>query len=668
MRYISCYILASILGISFLMGNASKTKDSLLNIVNNSTDLSQQIATYRNLADVYFEKPEEVHYLNKLYLTAKEAKDKNNMFDALSDLAFIYIKSYKADSAVYYMQTLEQAGEAKETLPHLSYLRMRLFEARIRNNEREKAIEEELAALSGKKRDKYNIYTEIEQAFSTGYALYSKENFKEANPYLKTAYEMACELPYKEGHALRIHVMWIYANTLNYLDEGEKFIKYMEDILEQYKSYYELYYARQRPFYNIHVIYLQCYTSLFIRTDILPKDKIDYYFRKIIQMSASVTNPIDKYNYFLGMNNYYLYKEDYPNALATNDSLIKYASITSPSNIPGLLDISSQIYEAMGDYGNALKYHKLSVQEKDSITSSKLEQQINELQVKYDVDKLSYKNSQLENRNKFILLIALCSILFLTVGVCIYLYYDLKRERRMKTTLHNLNKKAEESEKLKIAFINSMCHEIRTPLNAIVGFSDIIADATISDEESKREYSKLITLNSQLLTSLIEHLFIVANLDSSKEESLPCEMVNIKDICAQEMKKVKQQAKEEINYQLELPEEDFFISTNQQYLSLVIESLLNNANKFTDKGSITLKMGLDKAQNRVQIDVTDTGCGIPADKQEVVFQRFTKLDSFAQGQGLGLYLSRLIINRLSGSIFIDPSYTVGTRMIIRLPI
>lgn len=667
MRYISCYILVSILGISCLIGSVSTTKDSLLNIANNSTELSQQIATYRNLADLYFEKPEEVHYLNKLYLTAKEAKDKNNMFDALYDLAFIYIKSCKVDSAVYYMQTLEQAGEAKETLPYLSYLRTRLFEARIRNNEREKAIAEELAALSSKKEDKYNIYTEIEQAFSTGYALYSKENFKEANPYLETAYKLTCKLPYKEGYDFRIHTMWIYANTFNYLDEGEKFIKYMEDILQQHKNYYELYYARQRPFYNIHVIYLQCYTSLLMRADILPEDKVDYYFRKITQMNASVTNPIDKYNCFLGMNNYYLSKEDYPNALATNDSLIKYASITGPSNIPGLLDISSQIYEAIGDYKNALKYHKLSVQEKDSIASSKLEQQINELQVKYNVDKLSYKNSQLENRNKLILLIALCSILFLTVGVCIYLYYDLKRERRMKTTLHNLNKKAEESEKLKIAFINSMCHEIRTPLNAIVGFSDIITDTTICDEENKREYSKLITLNSQLLTSLIEHLFVVANLDSSKE-SLPCEMVNIKDICAQEMKKMKQQAKEKINYQLELPEEDFFISTNQQYLSLVIESLLNNANKFTDKGSITLKIVLDETQNCVQIDVIDTGCGIPADKQEVVFQRFTKLDSFVQGQGLGLYLSRLIINRLSGSIFIDPSYTAGTHMIIRLPI
>lgn len=667
MRYILCLILTSILGLYCALGKTSTPKDSLLDIINNSTDLSQPIAAYRNLADLYFEEPEENHYLNKMYLAAKRAGDKNNMFDALSDLAFSYIKNNETDSAKYCMHILEQNGNPEETMPYLTFIRMRLFEGRLRNNEAEEAIKEELAYLNAETTDKNNIYTQIEQSFATGYALYNKDKYSESGSYLKTAYKLACQLPYKEGERLRTFTMWCYASTLNYLDEGAKFVEYIENALVEYQKYYELYYAGHRPFYNMNVRYLQCYTALLMRIDILPKDKVDFYYNKITRMSTEVTDAIDKYNCFFGMNNYFLFTKDYVNALATNDSLIKYAQIVGPSNIPGLLDISSQIYEEMGDYKNAFIYHKLYVQKRDSLTSSELHGQLNELQVKYEVDRLSYVNSKLENENKRIMLITLASVLLLAVGVCFYLYYNLKRERRMKKALHELNKKAEESEKLKTAFINSMCHEIRTPLNAIVGFSGIITDVTIDDEEAKKEYYDLITQNSQMLTSLIDHLFVVANLDSS-EELLPCETVNIKNICKLEMNKAEQQAKPGITYQLELPAEDIFISTNEQYLSLVIENLLNNANKFTEKGHITLRMWLDKAQSRLRIDITDTGCGIPVEKQELVFHRFSKLDEFVQGNGLGLYLSRLIVSRLSGTIFVDSSYTGGTRLVIYLPV
>ena len=134
------------------------------------------------------------------------------------------------------------------------------------------------------------------------------------------------------------------------------------------------------------------------------------------------------------------------------------------------------------------------------------------------------------------------------------------------------------------------------------------------------------------------------------------------------MDKVERWSRVGIIYHLELPEGEIFVSTNELYLSLVIENLLDNANKFTDSGSITLKMRLGKAQSKLRIEVTDTGCGIPPEKREEIFLCFIKLDEFAQGNGLGLYLSRLIIKRLSGNIFVDSSYTEGTRMVICLSV
>ena len=123
-----------------------------------------------------------------------------------------------------------------------------------------------------------------------------------------------------------------------------------------------------------------------------------------------------------------------------------------------------------------------------------------------------------------------------------------------------------------------------------------------------------------------------------------------------------------IIYHLELPEGEIFVSTNELYLSLVIENLLDNANKFTDSGSITLKMRLDKAQSKLRMEVTDTGCGIPTAKREEIFMCFITLDEFTQGNGLGFYLSRLIIKRLSGNILVDSSYTEDTRMVICLSV
>ena len=109
------------------------------------------------------------------------------------------------------------------------------------------------------------------------------------------------------------------------------------------------------------------------------------------------------------------------------------------------------------------------------------------------------------------------------------------------------------------------------------------------------------------------------------------------------MDKVERWSRVGIIYHLELPEGEIFVSTNELYLSLVIENLLDNANKFTDSGSITLKMRLDKEQSKLRIEVTDTGCGIPPEKREENFLCFIKLVGFEQGNGFGVYLRRLII-------------------------
>ena len=122
------------------------------------------------------------------------------------------------------------------------------------------------------------------------------------------------------------------------------------------------------------------------------------------------------------------------------------------------------------------------------------------------------------------------------------------------------------------------------------------------------------------------------------------------------------------NYQIEGDKSNDLIYSDPNHFGIIITHLLNNANKFTDQGSITLSYQPEEEGKIMCISVTDTGCGIPADKSEWIFERFTKNDDFIPGSGLGLYLCRLITQRLNGSLKLDTSYTGGARFVLRLPI
>ena len=145
-----------------------------------------------------------------------------------------------------------------------------------------------------------------------------------------------------------------------------------------------------------------------------------------------------------------------------------------------------------------------------------------------------------------------------------------------------------------------MCHEIRTPLNSIVGFSEIILDEDC-DDESKAEFRELIKTNAGVLTSLVDDMLVVANLDSSRE-LLPCEVVNVSDICREEFGKFEQRNRKPVKYVLNVPEEEVVCSTNAKHLSIVLENLLSNACKFTEEGCITLELLKSDSPDGIRIE------------------------------------------------------------------
>lgn len=253
--------------------------------------------------------------------------------------------------------------------------------------------------------------------------------------------------------------------------------------------------------------------------------------------------------------------------------------------------------------------------------------------------------------------------------VSLYFYYHTKKLKDelevSEGALREAKDRAEESSRLKSAFFANMSHEIRTPLNAIVGFSDVLSAGGASEEE-QRGYFEIIRTNSDLLLRLINDILDVSRLEADRV-ILSLESCNVVQICQQVVASVAQARRSTNQFLFECEREVVEMRTDVQRLQQVVINLLSNADKFTKEGTITLKLELDTARNVAVFSVTDTGCGIPLDKQKRVFERFEKLNEYVQGTGLGLSICKLTVEKWGGEIWIDPAYTDGARFMFTHP-
>ena len=212
-----------------------------------------------------------------------------------------------------------------------------------------------------------------------------------------------------------------------------------------------------------------------------------------------------------------------------------------------------------------------------------------------------------------------------------------------------------------------MTHEIRTPLNAISGFSQILTmdDASIT-AEMRDDMCQRIMDSTRMLTNILDDLILISDYESRTEKS-PTEDCLIASITDQAIDAVRPLVADGVTIESQssiAPEQ--IIKTTPIIIQNILAKLLENAAKFTTQGHITLTT--DYADGQLHMAVTDTGPGIPADKHIYVFKRFTKLDSFSQGAGLGLSVARLLAEHLGGTVTIDANYQDGAKFDVIIPI
>ena len=382
---------------------------------------------------------------------------------------------------------------------------------------------------------------------------------------------------------------------------------------------------------------------------------------------------------YLRTKSFYYWKEkDYRHALSAVNLALKINRDLDK------LEMKKAVLQSSGQLQEAVTIYEEIINKTETINTDAFDRQIEQLRVLNDLNDLEKQDRELKLKSEqealkqkqivvsIGLLLVLMGLLYMLWRIYMHtkrLRNELLQEKDSLTAsekqLRVVTKEAEAANKKKSAFIANISHEIRTPLNAIVGFSELISDESISAGE-KKEFFSIINNNSYLLLNLINDILDLSRLESGNMKFI-IEKTSLSDCCRNALASVEHRVFPGVQLTYTPSEDPLHIQTDSIRLQQLLINLLTNACKFTKEGEINLSYQIDEDKQHVRITVTDTGCGIPEDKQKVIFERFEKVDEYAQGTGLGLSISQTIIEHLGGSIQLDPTYKHGARFIVLHP-
>ena len=332
-------------------------------------------------------------------------------------------------------------------------------------------------------------------------------------------------------------------------------------------------------------------------------------------------------------------------------------------------ELRIKLYRMMGEEEKALEEVNRRRDLHDSLNSNMLFESINEINTEMGINRLNEQATK--ERERWLAAV----IVLLAVALGLIVWRHLTR-RRYQARLVKKNKEleialdhAQESDRMKTAFIEHVSHEIRTPLNVITGFVQIISNSAYElDDEERDQMMNDISKNTMEITNIVNEL-----LEMAQDESIAhyeCnDDVRLNQLCQSVINQTTllSDGRIEVTFNSQLNNQ-YVLRTNRQALNKILSQLLKNAVKFTEKGMVELKIRERIANGGIEFSITDTGVGIAEEHQEKIFERFYKVDPFKQGLGLGLTMSRRIAELLGGTLDIDKEYKKGARFVLVLPI
>ena len=603
--------------------------DSLLTLLPQTHDAAGRERIYVLLADLSGDSLElAAPYWEAALAEAHKAGDTYGCKDALDFLVRKFADRDTRRAEKYIALSDSILPGSRHALFRSSLYAYYLWKQMNDNNSIE-TVTRALEELKGKNYDRLTPEERIEWEFLTGLAIdfssvttEAYDNIAKAIPYVERALENLRKYPLEE----RLHLEKICHDELSdlyMLCKDKRAEEQIGQCIDLHRKWLAMDDRFERPHRDTTGYMMRAYAKMVYLRDLISRDKLNEYYQKCIGLARARGDMAEIYS---TSARYYQCTGDYERAVAYIDSTITaYKSKGIKADLAPIYATQSYLYEKMGDYKNALKAVRTTNNIRFNERVEEAQSSLAEMQTLFEVGRLEFEKSRLTGRIRFIALLAGGILVLLLIGWSVYQYVMVRQLKQIRRQLTDANeeitrqsRRAMESEKMKTAFINSMCHEIRTPLNAINGFSDLLLEGD-HDHDTRREFREQIWASTTALTTLLENMLELSRL------------------------------------------------VNETYMTRVIDNLLQNAAKFTAAGSVTVCCDKDDRTRKLRIRVTDTGIGIAPDKQEWVFDRFTKVDSFKPGSGIGLYLCRLIVTRLGGAIRVCPDYRAGCCIEITLP-
>ena len=652
--------------------------DSLLTLLPKTPDAADRGRIYVQLADLSGDSLElAAPYWEAALAEAHKAGDTYGCKDALDFLVRKFADRDTRRAEKYIALSDSILPGSRHALFRSSLYAYYLWKQMNDNNSIE-TVTRALEELKGKNYDRLTPEERIEWEFLTGLAIdfssvttEAYDNIAKAIPYVERALENLRKYPLEE----RLHLEKICHDELSdlyMLCKDKRAEEQIGQCIDLHRKWLAMDDRFERPHRDTTGYMMRAYAKMVYLRDLISRDKLNEYYQKCIGLARARGDMAEIYS---TSARYYQCTGDYERAVAYIDSTITaYKSKGIKADLAPIYATQSYLYEKMGDYKNALKAVRTTNNIRFNERVEEAQSSLAEMQTLFEVGRLEFEKSRLTGRIRFIALLAGGILVLLLIGWSVYQYVMVRQLKQIRRQLTDANeeitrqsRRAMESEKMKTAFINSMCHEIRTPLNAINGFSDLLLEGD-HDHDTRREFREQIWASTTALTTLLENMLELSRLVSS-EEPLPLAETDLGLLCAERLQIQRELSQNpSVEYVLKGGGRGTcVIPTNETYMTRVIDNLLQNAAKFTAAGSVTACCDKDDRTRKLRIRVTDTGIGIAPDKQEWVFDRFTKVDSFKPGSGIGLYLCRLIVTRLGGAIRVCPDYRAGCCIEITLP-
>lgn len=668
-----CLLLIFLYGCSVLQANVGSSPihktDSLSQCLSKIKRADQKIAILRSLALLNKNKPEEISYLRQMFEVANQADSIPCTYEAIAGIARWYSNENHLDSLSQWVNYLDSLTNIRNVIPNeLLIVHNSLCRCYLVNNEYALAMNEAVKQqiLAEKSDFKFgSIYSDE----NFGLVYLATKRFEEAASAFESCMDSLKKIGNKADYELRIaeYLARTYLSIPEYEKAGST-LDYYAHTLDRIEVNDKSDFSKKAR--SILLIYQ---IQLYSKTE--EPEKARKAVESLPPYLEYISDPNIAPAYYYAMASYYCMRKDYNEALRY---INEYTGINND-----VLDLKISILRTLGKKEEALKVFQQELKNTKDRNRTAYLRQIDQLQTiqalneqDQNTQNIYRQRQQLRSQEKQTWILSVFAIVLLAALMVLirYLVHTKKLKNALfieKSSLKNTHeklgiakKKAENAERMKTNFVANISHEIRTPLNAIVGFSALLDD---SEPDERTEYIAVINNNSDLLLKLVSDVLDLSQIETD-DFSLNFETTQIYACCQDALNTLRHKVAPSVKLTFTHPETSFQMETDPLRLRQLLVNLLANAVKFTDEGEINLDYRVNHEAKEVVFTVTDTGCGIPLDKQQIIFNRFEKVNDFKQGVGLGLSICMSISKRFQGKLSVDPTYKEGARFIFILPI